>query len=107
MNVDVDFDWAGADVEDVIVHEQPATAVYRNTVGQIVVRQRDTVGYPDPYVVISPEVAERVAAAILEQARPEEERPIRRERACQGEVLPATTGDLVTLAAARAHEAAE
>jgi hypothetical protein len=48
-----DFDWSG---EDVIIHEQPATAVYFNPQGALVIRQRASdYDYHDPFVYIGPD----------------------------------------------------
>lgn len=63
-----DFKW-GADNEDVIVQDQPATAVYSNACGGVVIRQeRAWDEEEDSYVFFnSPEVARKVVAAILRQ----------------------------------------
>src|SRR5262249_43008671 len=45
-----DFDWCGADV---VIHEQPATAVYFNPNGALVIRQRRDYPDDDPFVYIS------------------------------------------------------
>jgi hypothetical protein len=48
-----DFRWT-VDNADVVLWEQPTTAVYRNSRNQIVVRQeRDAQTEDDPYVVIA------------------------------------------------------
>lgn len=50
---DDDFRWT-VDNASVVLWEQPATAVYRNSRSQIVVRQeRDAQTEDDPYVVIA------------------------------------------------------
>jgi hypothetical protein len=48
---DDDFDWYG---KEVIIHEQPATAIYFNPQGALVIRQRAfDCGDDDPFVFIS------------------------------------------------------
>src|SRR5262245_6646022 len=47
-----DFDWSG---EDVIIHEQPATAIYFNANGALVIRQQRDYPEDDPFVFIGAE----------------------------------------------------
>jgi hypothetical protein len=55
-----DFDWSG---EDVIIHEQPATAVYFNPQGALVIRQKASdYDYGDPFVYIGPDHIEAFLA---------------------------------------------
>ena len=65
------FNWVeNADV--VVVNEQRAIAVYRNSNGGIVIRQeRDFVlNHDDVWIVVDPRHAETVARAILAAAKP-------------------------------------
>jgi hypothetical protein len=49
-----DFKWTS--VEDIVVHSQPAIAVYHNPRGEIVIRQERLYGYEeDHWVYIRPE----------------------------------------------------
>ena len=61
-----DFDWR--DDSAVVLQEQPATAVYVNTYGSIIVRQHM---WPDDdvHVMVRPEHAKTLAEAILNAAR--------------------------------------
>ena len=49
-----DFDWSG---EEVVIREQPATAIYFNPEGALVIRQKATDDYQigDPFVFIGPD----------------------------------------------------
>lgn len=47
-----DFDWS--DDDSIALQHQPATAIYFNKFGQLVIRQDSALGDEDPYVVISP-----------------------------------------------------
>ena len=61
-----EFDWLD---DDVIVRQQPAIAIYRNPVGDVVLRQRGDDFYgDDSWVWFRIEHAPAVAAAILELA---------------------------------------
>lgn len=46
-------DWTKA-AGDLCIAEQPATAVYWNTKGAVVIRQEDPYGDDDPYVMVQP-----------------------------------------------------
>ncbi len=61
-----DFDWRDDDA--VVLQEQPATAVYVNTYGAVIVRQQN---WPDEdvHVMVRPENAKTLADAILNAAR--------------------------------------
>lgn len=63
-----DFDWS--DQEDVVLPEQPATAVYVNPRGHIVIRQQDD--HEDVWIIVQPQNARRLAAAILRAAGDDE-----------------------------------
>lgn len=69
-----DFDWFGEDAADVVIQEQPRTAIYCNPSGAIVIRQAADSGYNenDPYVLIRPEFARLVAKRLIELATPRE-----------------------------------
>jgi hypothetical protein len=63
--------WTRDDVgEDLVIHEQPETAVYLNTSGAIVVRQRAASGDEDEDVVavIRPEFAAALIGRVAELA---------------------------------------
>jgi hypothetical protein len=61
-----DFDWR--DDPTIVLQEQPATAVYINTYGSIIVRQQM---WPDDdvHVMVRPEHAKTLADALLRAAR--------------------------------------
>lgn len=46
------FDW-GPDNPDVVIPQQPATAVYENAFGQVVIRQKDNIGDGEIWVVFN------------------------------------------------------
>jgi hypothetical protein len=48
-----DFDWDSDD--SIVLREQRATAVYRNRVGEVVIRQKGTWDSDDSFLYISPE----------------------------------------------------
>lgn len=60
------FEWDSDDC--VLVHDQAAVAVYRNARGGIVIRQRGWDEDSDVFVIIRPEYAALVAAAIMREA---------------------------------------
>lgn len=63
-----DFDWH--DDESVVLKSQPATAIYYNPKGHIVIRQeRSWAEESDPYVIISPENAVTFMEALAKRAR--------------------------------------
>ena len=63
-----DFDWANDD--SVVLQSQPATAVYRNKFGGLVIRQEKTCDEEsDPYIVISEENAVMFMEALAKRAR--------------------------------------
>jgi hypothetical protein len=63
-----DFDWF-AD-ESVVLKAQPATAIYHNATGHIVIRQeRSWAEDSDPYVTIAPENAVTFMEALAKRAR--------------------------------------
>jgi hypothetical protein len=63
-----DFDWA--DDPAVVLRSQPATAIYHNPMGHIVIRQeRSWAQEDDPYVMISPENAVTFMEALAKRAR--------------------------------------
>lgn len=64
----VDFDWV-ADKSDVAIPEQPATAVYVNLAGAIVIRQQCLDGYDDPVIRIRPENVDALIAALRRHAQ--------------------------------------
>lgn len=57
------------DANDIILHEQPQTAIYLNGCGGISIRQVDNCGSDDSIVAIRCEFAERLCAAIMRLAR--------------------------------------
>jgi hypothetical protein len=62
-----DFDWT--DANNVVVHSQPATAVYLNPYGQVVVRQEGHYGPDeDQWIYVSTENVPIVTQAMLEAA---------------------------------------
>jgi len=63
----VDFDWV-ADKSDVVIPEQPATAVYINLQGAIVIRQQCLDGDDDPIIRIRPENVGTLIAALRRHA---------------------------------------
>lgn len=66
MNEDREFDWR-ADAEDVVLPDQPATAVYVNPRGAVVIRQ--TVEHDDDvWIIVQPSNAAALAKAILRAA---------------------------------------
>jgi hypothetical protein len=46
------FDW-GPGNPDVVLPQQPATAVYKNAFGQIVIRQEDNIGDGEMWIVLN------------------------------------------------------
>lgn len=63
-----DFDWA--DDPAVVLRSQPATAIYHNPMGHLVIRQeRSWAQEDDPYVMISPENAVTFMEALAKRAR--------------------------------------
>jgi len=62
-----DFNWAAA-ADDVVLRQQPATAIYLNPFGMVVVRQEADPFEDDPFIVIAPNNALAVAQAIIEAA---------------------------------------
>jgi hypothetical protein len=54
------------DSEDLLVHPQPAIAVYTNARGQIVIRQEGDYREEDRFVFISPEHLEKLIARLRE-----------------------------------------
>lgn len=61
------WDWGIGDDDDVVVREQLATAVYRNTRGEIVIRQKaDAYDDGDTIVLLAPDNAARLARKLLE-----------------------------------------
>ena len=63
-----DFNWH--DDPSVVLRSQPATAVYHNAAGHLVIRQeRSWSQEDDPYVMISPENAVTFMEALAKQAR--------------------------------------
>lgn len=64
-----DFDWENDD--SIVLREQPATAIYRNPYGSLVIRQKRR--WPDeeedPIVVVSPESAVAFMEALAARAR--------------------------------------
>ena len=67
-NRDDSFDWL--DSESTVSQGHPATAIYANNHGDIVVRQQADGSYffEDPWIVFPSEFARKVAAAILLEA---------------------------------------
>ena len=59
-----DFDWCH-DCE-VLIETQPATAIYVNRGGHVVIRQQDPAFEDDPFVAIAPEYLGRVIARLTE-----------------------------------------
>jgi hypothetical protein len=61
-----DFDWATD--ESIVLHEQRATAVYRNTEGEVVIRQRR---WPDDdaFLFVAPEQAVAFLEGMAEKLR--------------------------------------
>jgi hypothetical protein len=65
-----DFNWFDADAESVVIAEQPMTAVYSNSHGQIVLRQKADGCYQDEDTLayFNPQGALAAAWALIEQA---------------------------------------
>ncbi|MBC7103812.1 MAG: hypothetical protein H5U13_11500 [Parvibaculum sp.] len=64
-----DFDWDGEDADSIVLSAQPATAIYRNARGCIVIRQRDPYDDDaDSVLLVLPENAGALARAILAEA---------------------------------------
>jgi hypothetical protein len=63
-----DDSWVEESIEDgtALVHEQPFTAVYFNTAGQVVIRQKGDAYEDDPVVLIAPEYLGRFIARLIE-----------------------------------------
>lgn len=57
------------DAADIVLHEQPQTAVYVNASGSVSVRQIDNHGNDDGIVTVLPALAKRLCDAILACAR--------------------------------------
>ena len=63
------FDWYSDDGESsIVVRHQPATAVYTNPQGEVVIRQQDQYGDDDDFVYVTKDNALKVAQAILSLA---------------------------------------
>jgi hypothetical protein len=61
-----DFYWYSDDGESsIVVRHQPATAVYTNPHGEVVIRQQDQYGDEDNFVYVTKDNALKVAQAIL------------------------------------------
>jgi hypothetical protein len=63
---DRDFDWVAGDA-NVVIREQPTTAVYTNPFGQVVIRQQ-TWPQDDVWVIVGPEHVAAVIKAMLDAA---------------------------------------
>jgi hypothetical protein len=63
-----DFDWI-ADRSDIVIPEQPATAVYVNPAGAIVVRQQSLDGNDDQAITLRPENLPTLIAALRRHAQ--------------------------------------
>ena len=72
--------------EDVVLHEQPLTAVYLNDCNHVVIRQQCDVYEDDPFVTIAPENLEAVIDAMRKQA--ELARAAREEKQGRRKALP-------------------
>lgn len=57
------FDWSND--PDVLMPSQPATAIYTNAVGQVVIRQESRDGDDDPYVLIGPQYLDRIIESLI------------------------------------------
>lgn len=66
-----DFDWAEND--SVILSAQPATAVYTNRYGDVVIRQHGD--DEDAFIFVRPENAQALCQAIMAEAQPEPPEP--------------------------------
>ena len=79
MSRSPDFDWY-KDRDDLVIEEQPATAVYRNPRGSIVIRQKgdldpETYETVDSWIVVEPHYAAALARAIMALA-PQQSAPL-------------------------------
>jgi hypothetical protein len=63
-----DFNWSGC--EDVVVPQVDAVAVYLNDNGDIVIRQRDSMGGDDSVIIFPVSAHKAVIGAIKEVAKP-------------------------------------
>ncbi len=60
---DAEWCWR-ANSPDVVIGSQPATAVYVNPFGAVVIRQESALGEDDPYVYIQPTFLPQLIAAL-------------------------------------------
>lgn len=79
MSRSPDFDWY-KDLEDLVVEEQAAIAVYTNPRGSIVIRQKgeldpETYDYQDSWIVVEPHYVAQLARAIMALA-PQQTAPL-------------------------------
>lgn len=58
-----DFDWC--DSSNIVIAEQPATAVHRNPAGDVVIRQRDICRDEDSCIFVRPENVQTLIDAML------------------------------------------
>jgi len=65
---DEPFDWERD--PSVILHDQAAIAAYRNKFGELVVKQRDTLGAPEATLFVAPENVEAFLDGLCARARP-------------------------------------
>jgi hypothetical protein len=61
-----DFKW---DDEDLVIQQVDAVAVYRNSRGDLVIRQRDSASHDDAAVVVPMERAKALRAAIKREMK--------------------------------------
>jgi hypothetical protein len=91
MNTSDDFNWYNKD-DSIVVRHQPATAVYTNPHGEVVVRQQDQYGDEDDFIYIAKDNALKVAQAILTEAGVEVEMAVREDGGLKEPLLlPAPT----------------
>jgi hypothetical protein len=65
---DDDFNWNNPDEESIVLREQRATAVYRNRMGELIIRQQ---GWPDDdsFIYVTPENVTAFLEATAKRAR--------------------------------------
>jgi hypothetical protein len=65
---DQPFDWYND--PSIIVHDQAAIAAYYNPAEELVIKQRDTLGYPESTIFVAPENVEKFLQGLRERAGP-------------------------------------
>src|SRR3546814_3178854 len=98
------FSWT-EDRDDIVLPEQPETAVYINAYGFVVIRQNGWPDDEDAIVKIDPHNGPLLVAVMLEKAKEAERGHLRltspqprsetKPKSCVGKPAPAPTGDLL------------